>query len=169
MMKQPTKDGFAQKKIGSKKPDGFSDNPIRAQVTLALEQRGRAINLIMVAGKACDEPALDILRQTKEGEFYLAIEKDTIISFALSDKIDWRWNQKQAALTTKDDRESLYAVDGGFDDPLTGEIQFYCKARGGDVPQTDGLSIAVDLQQSGGSYLPIIIDPDIRNPPPGGG
>ncbi|MFM2256582.1 MAG: hypothetical protein RIQ28_429, partial [Pseudomonadota bacterium] len=100
-MKQPTKDGFAQKKIGSKKPDGFSDNPIRAQVTLALEQRGRAINLIMVAGKACDEPASDILRQTKEGEFYLAIEKDTIISFALSDKIDWRWNQKQAALTTK--------------------------------------------------------------------
>jgi hypothetical protein len=37
------------------------------------------------------------------------------------------------------------------------------------VPQTDGLSIAVDLQQSGGTYLPIIIDPDIRNPPPGGG
>ena len=97
MMKQPTKDGFAQKKIGSKKPDGFSDNPIRAQLTLGLEQRGRAIDLVMVAGKACDEAASNILRQTKEGEFYLAIEKDTIISFALSDKIDWRWNQKQAA------------------------------------------------------------------------
>jgi hypothetical protein len=173
MAKRPPQDGFVQKKVGSAKPGGFSNTPVEVTFTLAFEQNGRSIDFIFIENIPAGGTASGVIREAVDasgagtGEYYLAVTNDTILTIALASNLDWRWAQNQTAVTTKADNSSRYAVIGGFDDPIGNSITLHCKARGGNVPKTDSFSLSVDLKQSRGSFLPITIDPDIRNPPPG--
>lgn len=170
MPKKPTRDGFAQKKIGSTIPAGFSSTPVRVDCTLAFEQVQRWIDFTLIENIPQGQTESDVIvEDAVTGEQHLAITKDTILTITLANDIDWRWAQDQTGITTKTDNRNTYGVDGGFDDPIGRTITLYCKARGGTQPKTDGFSFSVDLKQSKGSYLPVTIDPDIRNPPPGNG
>ena len=166
MTKKMPKDGFAQKKIGHKEPAGFSSAARQVTCTLDIEKNGRSINFSLVENVPAGDGLSGVIVE-KDGQYHLAIKEDTILTIVLSNDIDWRWHQGQAAITTKDDKSSVYAVVGGFDDPMSDRIVLHCKARGGTTPKTDSFSFSVDLKQSKGSYLPVTIDPDIRNPPPG--
>jgi hypothetical protein len=170
MPKKPTRDGFAQKKIGSAIPAGFSSNPLRVACTLAFEQNLRSIDFSLIENVPAGQTHSDVIVQDAQtGKQHLAITKDTIMTITLADNIDWQWVKDQTGITTKADNKTVYGVDGGFDDPVGRSVALYCKARGGNIAKTDGFSFSVELRQSNGSYLPITIDPDIRNPPPGSG
>ena len=166
MTKKAPKDGFAQKKIGDKVPAGFSTSPLKVTCTLDFEKNGRSIDFSLVENVMPGDGISGVIVE-KNGKYHLAITRDTILTIVLSNDIDWRWHQGQAAITTKDDKSSIYAVVGGFDDPISDRIALHCKARGGTSEKVDSFSLSVDLKQSKGSYLPVTIDPDIRNPPPG--
>lgn len=170
MPKKPTRDGFAQKKIGSTIPPGFSASPFRVACTLAFRQNQRAMDFVLIENIPQGQTQSDVIvEDSQTGEQYLAITKDTILTITLADNINWRWAQDQTGITTKEDNRNIYGVDGGFDDPVGRSITFYCKARGGNTAKIDGFSFSVELKQSNGSFLPVTIDPDIRNPPPGSG
>lgn len=170
MSKKPARDGFAQKKIASTKPAGFSNTPVLVSCTLAFKQNLRSIDFSLIENIPQGQTQSEvIMRDDSTGEQHLAITKDTILTIMLAEEIDWRWAQDQTGITTKLDNKGNYGVDGGFDDPIGPTITLYCKARGGKQPKTDGFSFSVNLKQSKGSYLPVTIDPDIRNPPPGQG
>jgi hypothetical protein len=168
MSKKPPKKGFDQMKVGDKTPAGFSATPLEVTCTLEFEQNGNSIDFSLVENVPAGDGLSGVIVENG-GEYHLAITQDTILTIVLSKHVAWRWHQEQAAITTKKDNSSVYAVVGGFDDPITDSVVLHCKSRGGTTEKIDGFSFSVDLKQSKGSYLPVTIDPDIRNPPPGNG
>lgn len=172
MSKKDPKDGFAQKKLGKTKPANFS-NPIKVDCTLGFEQKGDCMDFQLIenipAGQTQSDVIVDELDQDGKpnGNQYLAITKDTEMTITLASDIKWHWVEDGSAITTKKDHSKLYAVEGGFNEPIGRSITLLLKARGGQVGEPDGFSFSVELEQSKGGRLPITIDPDIRNPPPG--
>jgi hypothetical protein len=100
--------------------------------------------------------------------------------------IEWRWSRKLDAFTTKDSSrhphygDLHYKVDDDSDDNswvkarrwLRGDlykeskaIMFRAKQAGGREPGYHAYSLNIEIKQSDGRWLPITIDPDVRNPP----
>ncbi|WP_438729790.1 nucleotide synthetase [Parasphingorhabdus sp. DH2-15] len=98
--------------------------------------------------------------------------------------IEWRWSRKLDAFTTKDSSRHWYYGDLHYKtdnddktwvkarkwlrDDLYKEskaIMFRAKQAGGSKPGYHAYSLNIEIKQSDGRWLPITIDPDVRNPP----
>jgi hypothetical protein len=174
MAKKEPKDGFAQMKLGKTKPANFS-NPVKVDCTLGFRQKGDCMDFELAetfqTGQTQSKVIVDELGPDglPNGNQYLAISNDTEMTITLAPDIKWHWVEDGSAITTKKDHSKLYAVEGGFNEPIGRSITLLLKARGGQPGEPDGFSFSVELEQSKGGRLPITIDPDIRNPPPGNG
>jgi hypothetical protein len=122
-------------------------------------------------------------------------DKYTVIEMHLTeitDEINWRWSSKLDAFTTKDiDRSHIYgdlhykanpsesdwiSADDWFlqqqqqqqqqHQKTAKSIKFHAKRQ----PYVNGIgyhafNLNIEIKQSDGKWLPITIDPDVRNPP----
>ncbi len=180
-------EGFRQYAILDDIP--FEGDPARdVNLTLSIKEKQIAGNKTRIvftmredtnSGQSFSKVVVEELRDgIGTGIFYLAIEENTKLTIVLDENVRWRWPlRKGVHLTTKEDCIDYYGVaqvngTGTFyEDGLDDRISIYCNARdsNANVPP-DGFSFTVELEQKHqGGWLPITIDPDIKNPPPGGG
>jgi hypothetical protein len=105
------------------------------------------------------------------------VKKDVTIIVDLEPTKKWRWSTKLQAITTKKRYEDFYgkllykrgAIYRPRPDDETWEtysIQFLAGLNGNLFDAVHGFSLNIDLQQPDGKWLPITLDPDIKNPPP---
>jgi hypothetical protein len=107
----------------------------------------------------------------------LGVWSDCFINIRLDDSMAWRWSTDYDAITTKDDFREYYFYlrylkdekDYARPDFPKGEtckqISFGAKwDSDGPKGQTHGFSLNLEIGYEDGTYLPITIDPDLRNP-----
>ena len=113
----------------------------------------------------------------------ILVDKHAEVIIELDENKAWRWSHRYDAITTKKDYTNLYGelwywhpVDMQYV-PRPGDVlPFDCrkirfKVRDNeDYSHQDdiqGFSLNIELLQPNGKYLPITVDPDIKNPPTG--
>jgi hypothetical protein len=108
----------------------------------------------------------------------LDVRGDTEFFLRLDPDKDWFWSVKLDAITTKKRndqfyRDILYERNGDFEEREDGEgwrtkaIRFLAVHNSAGPPARHGFSLNIDLVITDAVTLPITLDPDIRNPPPG--
>ena len=165
---------YQQKKINAQKT--FKEDPkIDAEIELSVSKDNKIVSFIM---RQISGNEKIIYRSQVDGKKYISIRNNSKIAFILSDQIAWRWSDEFDAITTKEPREQFYgyleysenaaySVMVGIERKGFRRVSFYAKSDKNGIKGTvHGFSLNVDLQQADGSWLPITIDPDIKNPPP---
>jgi hypothetical protein len=93
-----------------------------------------------------------------------AITEDCYIRFTLSDQ-PWRLSPTNPPLTTKLRKSHLYGdVDHMSEKVCVIKANFDERGKYDDPSGLHGFNLNVEMKQPNGSYLPVTIDPDIRNP-----
>ncbi len=183
--------GYAQYRIGSEAP--FNGGGHRATIELDFKTDSSGMLVITSAitemlgadGSviASETDAPIIHEQLGSGRSHISIKKDTQITIKLAASKKWRFSSLYDAITTKEeltqfygkltyDRASVIEDSGQFAGHQA--VMFYAKYDDvGRIGSSHGFSINIDLLQSGtpasGVWLPITIDPEIKNPPGSGG
>ena len=175
---------YRQEKLNSQKP--FKQAPrINARIELSLEKEGNLASLKM---KQIDHG--ERILKTIEGSEFLIIMQDAKISFILTGNTMWRWSDCCDGITTKEPLADYYGGIEYSEDPEThifenenvvcggkteskslfsgySVMSFYAKFDKSGVPgRNHGYNLNIELKQPSGKWLPITIDPDMKNPPP---
>ena len=178
-------DRYKQERLNAQKP--FKQAPlINAIIELSLDKEGDLTNLTMTQTDR-GEKILDHI----EGRYFINIRNDSMITFLLSKKTMWRWSDSGDGITTKEPLSDLYGyIRYGqesethiFEDKeiivdcepqrsllFSGyrAMSFLAKLDRFGVPgRNHGFNLNVELKQPKGGWLPVTIDPDMKNPPPG--
>ena len=183
--------GYAQYRLGSEVP--FSGAGHRATIELDYKTNTAGMLIItsaitemfdstgVVVNSEADAPIIH--EELSSGRSHISVKKNTQITIKLAANKKWRFSNLYDAITTKEeltqfygkltyDRKSVIEDNGEFAGHQA--VMFYAKYDDvGRIGSSHGFSMNIDLLQSGtpatGVWLPITIDPEIKNPPGSGG
>ena len=151
---------YVQKQLGRIAPPGLKP--------------GKKIRFDVLFGVEDGRVALRFEQAGCRGQDYIAIEEDSVVEIALrGDQIFF--SKEMEAITTKDELTAFYGglEYDGYDEKLDRYriVRFAARYnRGGKKDTTHSFNLNVDfLQQfcdTGPRWIPLTIDPDIKNPPP---
>ena len=178
-------DRYKQERLNAQKP--FKQAPlINAIIELSIEKQGTLVNLTMTQ----IDRGVKILEEV-DGRYFLNIENDSLITFLLCKKTMWRWSDSSDGITTKEPLSDFYGyiryskesdthifeekdvcIDGKTETSshFSGyrAMSFLAKLDRFGVPgRNHGFNLNVEFKQAKGGWLPVTIDPDMKNPPPG--
>ncbi len=178
---------FEQRRINANVPPNWdSSSATTIQLFLHMTKRGELTYMAntQLPGKPGEPPIitrqLDFAIWTK----YVLVEMHLM---STAEVRGWRWSTSLDAFTTKDSARTAHYghlhykenpgsnqwvkadewVDArGLYLPAT-SVQFKAKQKGGSKKDYHAFSLNLELLQPNGQWLPITIDPDVRNPPTG--
>lgn len=173
---------YKQEKLNSQKP--FKQSPdVEAVIDLSVHCNDSNFEFRMeqVTGP------LDFLSK-KGGRYFIHVTKDTKVTLRLTGKTNWRWSNDYDGITTKRVLAHLYGkieyseqekdliLEERKADEYGAKVEtpfvrgfkamaFYAKHdREGAVGTSHAFNLNIDFQQPDGGWLPVTIDPDIKNP-----
>lgn len=149
-------------------PFGFDEAAKKGTIELSLTMQGSQLVFAMksIAG--------DDLLKVVDGQTCLAIYEKTIASFVLNKSTDWSLNAKSGIMDFKDplDWQFYTLTYNPAESPLR-SFTLHCRPTGKPTtdPQDHPFNLFVLFPQPGAGSLPlpVTIDPDVKNPPPGPG
>lgn len=178
-------DRYKQERLNRQKP--FKQEPlINAVIELSLEKEGGLASFTMTQIDR-GEPILEY----EDGKCFIKIVQNSKITFILSENTMWRWSDSMDGITTKSRLSDFYGYIRYVEDAKTHifeeqavmvdgkaeESSFFSGYRAmsylakldkfGLPGRIHGFNLNVDLKQPNGGWLPVTIDPDMKNPPPG--
>lgn len=181
--------GYSQFRISPDIPFNGSANRATIELDFQTDASGRLIVSSAITsmtddnGSAVTEANAPIIHEElSSGRSHISVKNNTEITIKLKSNKKWRFSNLYDAITTKEELTQFYGKltydrthvikDGNV---IVGHqaVMFYAKYDDvGRVGTSHGFSINIDLLQSGtvgqGVWLPITIDPEIKNPPGGG-
>jgi hypothetical protein len=179
---------YKQERINKNRP--FKSDPVViANIFLFIEKENDIVKIKM---DQSNEDKYKILKNI-DGRQTILILANSWIKFHLSDNTQWRWSDQYDSITTKillnefygfieyksnlpverflfDHRyfksdiecDNYVEISPGFKD-----MSYYAKLNEHGIPGTrHEFNLNIDLKQSDGSWMPITIDPIMKNPPP---
>jgi hypothetical protein len=148
--------------------------PERALVELALVMReqGDGTSSLVLEMNDGNSP-VKVVEKGEDGTPFIAIDKDCDITFILSPKLRWWFDNAAGGLKMKKHLcQNLYRITKSGKDKPT-ELTLHAKwsrisRKEACETECHPFNFYVVLEQPGGAKpLPICIDPDVKNPPPG--
>lgn len=148
-------------------PFSFDEAAKKGTIELSLTMQGKQLVFAM------KHSAGDDLLKVVDGQTCVAIHEKTIAKFVLNTSTDWSLDAKSGIMEFKDPLNWQYytLTYNPAEKPLR---SFMLHARPTGKPSSDPQDHPFNLfalcpQPGAGSQpLPIMIDPDVKNPPPGG-
>lgn len=182
--------GYAQYRIGSEAPFNGGSHRATIELDFKINASGMLIITSAITGMFDDNGAVItaeadapiIHEELSSGRSHISVKKNTQITIKLASSKKWRFSSEYDAITTKEELTQFYGKltwdrtviieDAG---KFAGHqaVMFYAKYDDvGRIGSSHGFSINIDILQSGtpasGVWLPITIDPEIKNPPGSG-
>jgi hypothetical protein len=165
-----------QETISDKKPEGYEPKlKIKRMLSYKIDRdTGRLVFEYLPDGPDDTVPAATILN--------LDVWEDTEFTLRLDANRAWHWSKNYHAITTKKDKKNLYGLmqydrNGVFEtwdgkkpkDFECMRVRFVADKNNDVNDRVHSFSMNIDLVLPNGAILPIALDPDIENPPIGGG
>jgi hypothetical protein len=166
-----------QERLNKDKPAGWTPKWVIRRMLTYLTDPGNPRRLIFQLNR--DGP--DNTEGSGAALLDLDVRDNTEFFLSLDPAKDWFWSVEFDAITTKakHDRfygDILYERDGAFEERIDGKgwrtkkICFYAlHNKNGPLGTRHSFSMNIDLILTDALHLPITLDPDIKNPPPGDG